>query len=177
MPSPSHSNRRVALALLSIAVGMGLLVAASVPLYRVFCQVTGLGGATGQAVSAPAQKADRMVTIRFNADTDKNLPWNFRPLQDEVKVKVGEQALAFFEATNTSDQPVIGTATYNVTPLKVGLYFTKVDCFCFTEQTLQPHQTVQMPVSFFVDPEIIKDADMADVKTITLSYTFFQAKK
>ncbi|MCC7259684.1 MAG: cytochrome c oxidase assembly protein [Alphaproteobacteria bacterium] len=177
MPSPSRNHGRLALALLSIVVGMGLLVAASVPLYRIFCQVTGLGGTTGEASDAPAQVVDREVTVRFNADTDKNLSWKFRPIQSEIKVRVGERSLAFFEATNNSDQPVTGTATYNVTPLKVGLYFTKVDCFCFTEQTLQPHQTVQMPVSFFVDPEIIKDADMDDVKTITLSYTFFQAKK
>ncbi len=148
---------------------------ASEPLYKAFCQVTGYGGTTKVAASGNGSKtiSDRLVTVRFDANVNRSLPWRFRPVQREVKVRFGQQALAFFEATNVSDKPLVGTATFNVAPFKAGGYFNKIDCFCFTEQVLAPGQTVQMPVTFYVDPEMITDRNTSDVKTITLSYTFF----
>ena len=166
----------MALSLLAIVVGMLGLAYASVPLYRIFCKVTGIGGTTQTAVVAPEQVLDREIVVRFNADVDPKLPWYFKPQQKEVRVKIGENALAFFEAMNMSDNPVLGTATYNVTPLKAGGYFNKIQCFCFDEQKLDPGQTADMPVSFFIDPEILNDPNMNDVNTITLSYTFFKVK-
>jgi cytochrome c oxidase assembly protein subunit 11 len=166
-------NRRTALYASSIIVGMLGLTAASVPLYDLFCRVTGFGGTTQVADAAPEQATDVTVRVRFNADRQPDLPWRFQPLQRAMEVKVGESHLAFYEAENRADHAVVGQAIYNVTPHKVGGYFAKVHCFCFEEQTLEAGERVEMPVSFFVDPAMLDDAGTADVREITLSYTFF----
>jgi cytochrome c oxidase assembly protein subunit 11 len=168
-------NRTTALVAACAVAGMVGAAYASVPLYRLFCQVTGYGGTPQIAEQAPESAGERMITVRFNADTARDLPWRFRPEQREVTLKVGEQALAFYSASNPSDRRITGTATFNVTPLKAGPYFNKIECFCFTEQVLEPGGSVDMPVSFFVDPDISKDPTLDDVRTITLSYTFFEA--
>lgn len=167
-------NRRTAVVLASIVAGMVGLSFASVPLYRLFCQVTGYGGTTQVADAAPAATVERMMEIRFNADVDPALPWRFQPAERAIQVHVGEERLAFYRAENLSDQPVTGTATFNVTPLKAGQYFSKIACFCFTEQRLEAGATVDMPVTFFVDPAILDDPNLDDVHSITLSYTFFR---
>jgi len=156
-----------------IACAMVGVAFAGVPLYRIFCQVTGYGGTTQTAEAAPAEIGERVITIRFNSDVARDMPWRFKPAQREVIVRVGETAIAFYEASNPTDRPILGTSTFNVTPQKAGAYFTKVDCFCFEEQVLQAGESVEMPVTFFVDPEISEDATLDDVNTITLSYTFF----
>ena len=163
-----------ALALFAVVAGMAGASFAAVPLYRMFCQVTGFAGTTQTAVAAPVETLDRVMTVRFNADIGKRLPWRFRPDQGPVDVRVGEQGLAFFTAANTSDETVTGHAVFNVTPLKAGRYFTKIQCFCFDQQVLAPGETARMPVTFFVDPEIANDPSLDDVSTITLSYTFFR---
>jgi len=175
MASRTSRNRTVALLALGIVAGMVGLSYASVPLYRLFCQVTGFGGVTQRAESAPEVVADRTITVRFNADVNSRLPWRFVPEQREMTLTVCETGLAFYRATNLSDETVTGTATFNVTPFKAGPYFNKIECFCFTEQVLEPGQSIDMPVSFFVDPSVVDDPDLADVHTITLSYTFFRA--
>jgi cytochrome c oxidase assembly protein subunit 11 len=169
----NKANRRIAVALVSIVVAMVGAAYAAVPLYQLFCQVTGYGGTTQVAETAPLAVGDRVFTIRFNADVDPKLPWAFQPEQREMTVKVGESGLALFHAENLSDRATAGTATFNVTPLKAGQYFNKVQCFCFTEQRLAPGASIGMPVSFFVDPAIVEDPNLQEVKTITLSYTFF----
>jgi cytochrome c oxidase assembly protein subunit 11 len=168
-------NGTLAMLLVGIVAGAVGLAFASVPLYRLFCQVTGYGGTTQVAAAAPAEVGARKITVRFNADTHRDLPWRFVPAQREVTIAVGETALAYYRATNLAGVPVTGTATFNVTPQKAGIYFDKLACFCFEEQTLAPGATVEMPVSFFVDPAIVDDPNLADVSTITLSYTFFRA--
>lgn len=152
---------------------MLMLAYASVPLYRLFCQVTGYGGTTREALHAPGTTYDRVIKVRFNADHDPALPWLFRPLQTEIPVRVGEEKMAFYESNNMENYDVTGRAVYNVTPHKAGPYFMKIACFCFEEQTLSARQRVDMPVSFFIDPSILDDPEMKDVHTITLSYTFF----
>ena len=162
-------------ALLFGVIFMATLTAASAPLYRLFCQVTGYGGTPTEAVEAPgASGLEEMMTVRFNADTARGMAWDFTPMQRSVEVSLGEQTTVFYEAANNTDQPIAGISTFNVTPLKVGIYFAKIECFCFTEQVLQPGQRVAMPVTFFVDPEIHADPLTSDVRTITLSYTFFE---
>lgn len=173
--SISRRNTRTGVVLAGLAVGMVGLAFASVPLYRLFCQVTGYGGTTQVAAQAPAETIDRTITIRFNADVDPRLPWSFQPNQREIQARVGESKLAFYTARNLSDAPVNGTAVFNVTPLKAGLYFDKVQCFCFDEQRIEAGEEVEMAVSFFVDPAIMDDRNLDEVKTITLSYTFFRA--
>ncbi len=167
-------NLRVAVLLGGLVCGMIGLAFASVPLYRLFCQVTGFGGTTQVAESLPSEVADRIIKVRFNSDISPALPWAFQPEQREVAVRVGEQGLVFYRARNLSSEPATGTATFNVTPLKAGQYFNKVQCFCFEEQRLMPGQEMQMGVSFFVDPAIMEDRSLDDLKTITLSYTFFR---
>ena len=171
----ARRHRRLAFGLVLAVAAMIGLTYASVPFYRVFCQLTGFGGYTQRADRAPAAAVDRVVTVRFNADVNNGLPWLFQPAQREVRVHVGDTAIAYFRAQNLASRRVTGQATFNVTPDKVGLYFTKIQCFCFNEQTLEPGQSVEMPVTFFVDPALAKDAKMDDVRTITLSYTFFRA--
>lgn len=169
-------NARLSLWLCCLVAGMTGLAFASVPLYRLFCQVTGFGGTPMVSAAAPAKVIDRVVTVRFNADTDPHLPWRFRPEQTSVKVHAGARHLVFYRAENQSDRPVAGTATFNVTPEKAGKYFHKTYCFCFEEQWLGAGQHAYLPVSFYVDPAIADDKNMADVHTITLSYTFFRMK-
>jgi cytochrome c oxidase assembly protein subunit 11 len=159
--------------LAGVIVGMLGLTAAAVPLYRLFCQVTGYGGTTQRAEAAPSEQLEQTITVRFNADVDPDLPWSFAPEQRQIEVRIGEQSLAYFRARNRSDRPIVGQATYNVTPFKAGFYFGKIACFCFDHQVLQPGEEVDMPVSFYVDPEILSDPNTQDVHTITLSYTFF----
>jgi len=172
----AYRNRRLALISFIGAAGMVGASYAAVPLYEIFCQVTGYAGTTQTAEVAPDKILDRKMTIRFNADVDRKLPWKFAAVQDRVEVRVGENALAFYRARNTSDRAVVGTATFNVTPLKAGQYFNKIECFCFTEQRLEAGGEVDMPVSFFVDPAIADDPNLNDVTEITLSYTFFQTE-
>lgn len=167
-------NRVVAAAAALVVVGMVGMSYAAVPLYRLFCQVTGYGGTTQVAEQASTEVGERVVRVRFDAGIAGTMPWRFRPAQREIEVRVGEEHLAFYEAVNPTARPVAGNATYNVTPLKAGQYFNKIACFCFTEQVLAPGQRVDMPVSFFVDPAISEDPNMDDVTTITLSYTFFE---
>ena len=145
---------------------------ASVPLYRMFCQVTGLNGTTQRADYAPGA-VNALVRVDFDANTSPKLPWRFRPEKPSDAVAVGARDMAFFTAENTSDKPVTGTATFNVTPAQAGKYFTKIQCFCFTEQTLKPGERMRMPVIFYVDPKMLDDPDARDVETITLSYTFY----
>jgi cytochrome c oxidase assembly protein subunit 11 len=168
-------NRRTLFAVSGIVVGMLGLAYASVPLYRLFCQVTGFGGTTQVASVESEAVLDRTITVRFNASRDPSLPWSFQPEQRSVEVRIGETGLAYYRADNRSPLPVVGVATYNVTPLKAGIYFNKLACFCFENQVLQPGEGIDMPVSFFVDPAIADDPSMDDVTTITLSYTFFRA--
>ena len=156
--------------------GMLGLSFASVPLYDLFCRVTGFGGTTQTADALPDQIIDRDVEIRFNADTGRGMAWNFEPEMDKVTIKVGGRGLTNFIASNPTSKPIAGTAIYNVTPLKVGKYFNKIQCFCFDEQILNPGERVDMPVIFFLDPEFHSDPDMDDVKVITLSYTFFRTE-
>lgn len=168
-----QKNRRTALLASGIIVAMAGLTAASVPLYDLFCRVTGFGGTTQVAEAAPEAALDHTIRVSFNADRQPDLPWRFQPMQRRLEVKVGESQLAFYEAENRSDRPIVGRAVYNVTPHKVGGYFAKVHCFCFEEQLLLPGERVEMPVSFFVDPAILDDPGTRDVREITLSYTFF----
>lgn len=169
------ARRRVATALVlgGVVFGMAGLAFAAVPLYRLFCQVTGFGGTVQVAEAAPAEIGERIVTVRFNADTARDLPWRFMPERREMTVRVGEVNMAFYSAENLSDRALVGSSTFNVTPVKAGSYFNKIECFCFEEQTLVPGERVAFPVSFFVDPAIAEDRRLDDVNTITLSYTFF----
>ena len=156
---------------------MFTLTSYSVPLYELFCKVTGYGGTTQVAVSNPDMVLNRKVTVRFNADINTDLPWSFRPVQNKVNVRVGEPVLAYYQAKSLVNYDVVGTATFNVVPNKAGKYFNKVECFCFTEQILKAGQTVDFPVQFHIDPAIDDDTGLDDVKSITLSYTFFRSVK
>jgi len=177
MPAPSDRAKRwTALAAATLVVGMVGLSFAAVPLYDLFCRVTGYGGTTQEAAAPSERIVDRTLTIRFDASVNGDLPWAFGPVKRAVSLRAGENGLAFYQARNRADVPVTGTATFNVTPQKAGIYFTKVDCFCFTEQRLGPGETAELPVAFYVDPEIADDPEMDDVNTITLSYTFFRAR-
>jgi cytochrome c oxidase assembly protein subunit 11 len=171
-------NRRNAttVALLAAVVcGMVGLSFASVPLYRMFCQATGFGGTTQRAAAVPGRVADTFVTVRFDATTAPELGWDFRPLESTVRVHPGEQREVFFRAVNRTAETVTGTATFNVTPTKTGIYFDKLQCFCFNEQQLKPGESRDMGVVFFVDPDLLTDPSTSDVRTITLSYTMFRA--
>ncbi|MBA3896835.1 MAG: cytochrome c oxidase assembly protein [Sphingomonadaceae bacterium] len=156
-----------------IACTMTGVAFASVPLYRLFCQATGLNGTTQRGKEAPGAVDGKTLTIRFDANHAPSLPWAFKPEQPTEAVTIGAREMAFFTATNNSSHPVTGTATYNVTPVQAGAYFTKIQCFCFTQQTLAPGETARMPVIFYVDPKILNDPDARDIAEITLSYTFY----
>lgn len=149
---------------------------AAVPFYNWFCRATGFGGTTQVAASAPAQVIDRTVTVRFDSNIQGGLPWKFVPEQDSVTVKIGEVATVYYSVTNQSARTTTGQASYNVTPLTVGSYFTKINCFCFTEQTMAPHEKRDMAVVFYVDPSMAQDAEQNGTNTITLSYTFYPMK-
>ncbi|URW74979.1 cytochrome c oxidase assembly protein [Sphingomonas donggukensis] len=152
--------------------GMTGLGFASAPLYRMFCEATGLDGTTNRGVAAPGGVGSK-VTVAFDTNVGKGLDWKFVPEREQETIDIGARDMAFFTATNRSAKPVTGTATFNVTPAQAGKYFTKIECFCFTEQTLKPGETVRMPVIFFVDPNIVDDPDARGIDTITLSYTFY----
>jgi cytochrome c oxidase assembly protein subunit 11 len=175
--------------MLLVACAMLGLGFAAVPLYRLFCQVTGYAGTTQRATDAQAvdaaQLAQRLkgsaggptISIRFDSQVERGMPWTFKPLQTTHTIAIGERDMALFLAENNSDHPITGAATFNVVPEQTGAYFNKIQCFCFTQQTLQPHQAVRMPVIYYVDPKILQDPDAKDVQQITLSYTFHQVKK
>ncbi|MBY6136524.1 cytochrome c oxidase assembly protein [Nocardioides marinus] len=160
--------------LVGVVVVMGGLSWASVPFYDWFCRVTGFGGVTQVATTGSDTVLDQTIKVRFDGSKQRGMPWEFKPVQREMEIKLGETGLAFYEAYNPTDRPVAGQASYNVTPYQAGYFFEKIDCFCFTEQVLQPGERVQMPVTFYVDPEIIDDRDAKYVHTITLSYTFHE---
>jgi cytochrome c oxidase assembly protein subunit 11 len=170
-----HPRLKTAAQLVGVSALMGALSFAAVPFYDWFCRVTGFGGTTSVAAEAPDLVLDRTISVRFDASLERDMPWEFRPLQREMTVRIGETGLAFYEAYNPTDQPVAGIASYNVAPFSAGGYFTKIACFCFEMQVLQPGERVEMPVSFFIDPAIVEDGDARFVQQITLSYTFHTA--
>jgi cytochrome c oxidase assembly protein subunit 11 len=169
-------NARLAWSLAAAVGGMLALAYAASPLYDMFCRATGFGGTPQVAQEGERPVLSRTVNVRFDSNVDANLPWRFSPLEREVKVKLGEERLVHYRVTNVSQRPIVGTSTYNVTPETAGAWFNKLQCFCFTEQLLLPGQSMDMPVVFFVDPEMDKDRRYDNVRTITLSYTFFEAK-
>jgi cytochrome c oxidase assembly protein subunit 11 len=171
------NNRKVVLGCLAALGVMGSVTAASPTLYKIFCQVTGYGGTTQRAAAPSDVILDKIVTVRFDAHVSPGLKWKFEPVQPTMDVKIGENSLAFFRATNTSDKPLTGTAAFNVSPDVVGSYFNKIECFCFKEQTLQPGQSVEMPVSFFLDPKMVEDRDTAGLQNVTLSYVFYPSDR
>jgi cytochrome c oxidase assembly protein subunit 11 len=169
-------NARLAWTLAAAVGGMLALAYAASPLYDMFCRATGFGGTPQVAQEGERPVLSRTVNVRFDSNLDANLPWRFTPLEREVKVKLGEERLVHYRVTNLSQRPIVGTSAYNVTPETAGAWFNKLQCFCFTEQLLLPGQSMDMPVVFFVDPEMDKDRRYDNVRTITLSYTFFEAK-
>jgi cytochrome c oxidase assembly protein subunit 11 len=174
------NRRRDRLVAFSLAAGVAFMVGlsfAAVPLYRMFCSATGFAGTPQRAAQAPGAIAPETVTVRFDANVVPGLPWSFQPDTPEITLHIGENKLAFFRAKNLSERAVTGSAVFNVSPDVMGQYFTKIQCFCFTEQTLAPGETVEMPVSFFIDPEILKDRDAKSVRDMTLSYTFHKVQK
>ncbi len=170
----SDKGRTAAMAtgVVAFMAGMGW---AAVPLYDLFCRVTGYGGTT-QVGAGSDRVLDQTIRVRFDASVVRDFPWEFRPVERTMEIRLGETGIAFYEAYNPTDRPVAGTASYNVTPYAAGLYFTKIDCFCFQHQVLQPGERVQMPVTFYVDPDILDDRDARGTHTITLSYTFHAAE-
>ncbi|MDP7143310.1 MAG: cytochrome c oxidase assembly protein [Alphaproteobacteria bacterium] len=179
MTSPDELKRKNLKVLVTVLSAVFIMVGvsfASVPLYNLFCRVTGFGGTTQVAQDLPDHVLDRTVTVKLNSDTASNLPWQFEPDMREIDLQIGQKGFVSFHAENKTDVPITGTALYNVVPTKAGKYFHKVQCFCFGEQLLEPKQRVAMPVMFYVSPDIADDPNMDDVKTITLSYTFFKAE-
>jgi cytochrome c oxidase assembly protein subunit 11 len=168
-------NAIVASGVAAVIVGMVGMSFAAIPLYRLFCAATGYGGTPSIGLAAAPGSSGQSIRVRFNADTNPGLPWSFAPDQREVSLNLGDEQVAFYHATNQSPRSVTGMALYNVTPEKVGKYFHKTACFCFNQQTLSANQSMEFPVSFWVDPAIRTDPNTADVKVITLSYTFFRS--
>lgn len=169
-----RANTRLAARLVLVILAMGAAAWAAVPFYSWFCRTTGYGGTTNVAEAGPDEVLDQTIEVRFDANVAKGMPWKFRPAQTSMTLRIGETGLAFFEAENTSDRTVAGTAAYNVAPDTAGYYFDKIQCFCFTEQVLAPGEKVEMPVSFYVDPAMVTSPDTARIRSITLSYTFFE---
>lgn len=167
-------KNKTAVQALSLVVFMGALAWASVPFYDWFCRVTGFGGITNTANAGSDVILDQTITIRFDASKERDMPWEFKPMVREIEMRIGETGLIFYEAYNPTDKPVAGQASYNVAPYQAGYFFNKIDCFCFEEQVLQPGERVEMPVTFYVDPEIVTDRDAKYTKEITLSYTFYE---
>ena len=157
---------------IAVVVFMGALGWAAVPLYDLFCRVTGYGGTTRTAETTSDVIMDQEITVRFDASVARDFPWQFRPVERTMTLRIGEMGLAFYEAYNPTDEPIAGTASYNVTPYAAGVHFIKIACFCFTQQVLQPGERVQMPVSFYVDPSLVDDPEARDIPVITLSYNF-----
>lgn len=170
------SSQKTVFSLVGVVVFMGAMAWAAVPFYDWFCRTTGFGGATIVADEGADVILDQTVKVRFDANKEPGMPWEFKPMAREVELRIGETGLAFYEAYNPTDKPIAGTASYNVTPFAAGGYFIKIECFCFTEQVLQPGERVEMPVTFYVDPEIVDDPDANFVKQITLSYTFYETE-
>jgi cytochrome c oxidase assembly protein subunit 11 len=180
VPGATRSQRRrrngaTVVLLVSVVAGMAGLSAASVPLYRLFCSATGFGGATQRAETASTRIVTSLIAVRFEAQIAPGLNWEFHPLKDEISVHPGAQNQVFFRAVNRTTAPVTARAIYNVTPTKAGIYFDKLQCFCFSNQTLAPGESVDMGVVFFVDPDILSDPSTSEVRSITLSYTMFRA--
>lgn len=170
------STKRTVIRCVSLVTFMGALSFAAVPLYDWFCRVTGYGGATSVADGeGPSEVLDKTITVRFDSNVERGFPWDFKPETREVELRIGETGLVFYRATNPTDRPVAGTASFNVAPYSAGGYFTKIACFCFELQVLQPGESVMMPVTFYVDPEIVDDIEAKYVHTITLSYTFHES--
>ena len=172
---PRDKRALVGLVLAGVVAGMVGLSFAAVPLYRMFCQVTGFGGTPQVAEAAPSTVLNRTIKVRFDTNVDKDLPWEFKSEQRAVDVRIGESALVFFKAHNPTDKPVSGTAGFNVAPEIAGRYFAKIECFCFQQQTLAAGQSIDMPVTFFVDPKIVEDESAKNIEEITLSYTFYRS--
>ncbi|MCA1286158.1 cytochrome c oxidase assembly protein [Salipiger bermudensis] len=170
----ADNKNKTLLQLVGVVVFMGAMAWASVPFYNWFCRVTGFGGTTNVASATTGTVLDREIKIRFDGSKARDFPWEFKPAQTEMTMKIGEDGLAFYEAYNPTDKPIAGQASYNVYPYEAGGYFNKIECFCFTEQVLMPGERVQMPVNFFVDPEIVDDPDAKHINHITLSYTFYE---
>ncbi len=168
------AKKKTAAQMVGVVIFMGALAWASVPFYDWFCRVTGFGGITQVADSGSEIVLSETVKVRFDASLERDMPWEFKPSQREIEIQIGATGLAFYEAYNPTDKPVAGSASYNVTPYEAGGFFSKIDCFCFEEQVLMPGERVQMPVTFFVDPEIVEDRDAKYTKVITLSYTFYE---
>ncbi|MGC1259549.1 MAG: cytochrome c oxidase assembly protein [Jannaschia helgolandensis] len=166
------ANGRVVALTVSTVIGMGAMGWAAVPLYDLFCRVTGFGGTTSRGVASSGEVLDKTVLVRFDASRARDMPWEFKPVQRSMEVQIGETYLAFYEATNPTDEPVAGTASFNVAPYTAGPHFVKIACFCFEEQVLDPGETVTMPVTFYVDPAIVDDPEANGIPEITLSYTF-----
>ena len=166
------SKLNTAKKLVGVVVIMGALSWASVPLYDLFCRVTGYGGTTNASAGNTEGVLDQMIKVRFDASTARDMPWEFKPEQRQMELKIGQDGMAFYEAYNPTDKPIRGTASYNVAPYAAGAYFSKIHCFCFDEQILQPGERMSMPVNFYVDPDIVNDREGKYVHTITLSYTF-----
>ncbi|XP_074647051.1 cytochrome c oxidase assembly protein ctaG-like [Tubulanus polymorphus] len=180
---PQHHKRNKSVLIYISAVGIFMvgMSYAGVPLYRIFCQSTGLGGQAvvghdTEKVEGMSSNKERIIRVQFNADTASSMKWNFKPQQTEVRVHPGETSLAFYTAKNPTDKPVVGVSTYNVIPFEAGQYFNKIQCFCFEEQRLNPHEQVDMPVFFYIDPEFAEDPKLEYIDRIILSYTFFEAK-
>jgi cytochrome c oxidase assembly protein subunit 11 len=172
----ARANRRIVIACVAVLVAMTGAAFAAVPLYRAFCQATGFGGYVPRASRAPTQVLDQQVTVSFDTNV-RGLPWTFKPLQRSQTIKVGATGLAFFTVTNTSGDPLTGRAAYNVAPAFAGAYVRKLQCFCFTDQTIPPHTTVKFPVLYFIDPAFASDSDTKGYSNLVLSYTFFPAPK
>ncbi|MRX49172.1 cytochrome c oxidase assembly protein [Paracoccus sp. S-4012] len=171
-----RSNSRTLAMLVGVIVFMGAAAWAAVPFYDWFCRVTGYAGTTMVADGESDVILDELITVRFDANVDRDMGWTFRPVEREMKIRIGETGLAFYEAVNTTDETIIGTASYNVAPPTAGYFFEKIECFCFTEQTLAPGERVEMPLSFFVSPDLVEDRDAGRVRSITLSYTFHRTE-
>lgn len=169
-----HGPRKTVAQTVGLVLVMGGLAWASVPFYDWFCRVTGFGGVTGVSDVAPEDVLDQTITVRFDGSLNNHMAWEFKPVVREMDVQIGETGLAFYEAYNPTDRPIAGSASYNVTPYQAGSFFNKIQCFCFEEQVLAPGERVQMPVTFYVDPEIVDDRDGKFIHTITLSYTFYE---
>ncbi|TDK48056.1 cytochrome c oxidase assembly protein [Antarcticimicrobium luteum] len=170
----ASNQKKTVIQLVAVVITMGALAWAAVPAYNWFCKVTGFGGATNVAETGSDTILEQTVKIRFDGSKERGMPWDFKPMQQEIELRIGETGLAFYEAYNPTDRPIAGQASYNVAPYSAGGYFTKIACFCFTEQILQPGERVEMPVTFYVDPEIVDDPEAKYVHTITLSYTFYE---
>ena len=169
-----EANKKIAMSMVGVVLLMGSLAWASVPLYDWFCRTTGFGGIPNSSESASEIVLDKTIKVRFDASIDRGLEWEFKPVEREIELKIGDTGIAFYEAYNPTNRRIAGTASYNVAPFDAGVYFTKIACFCFEQQILEPGERVQMPVTFFVDPQIIEDRDAKFTNVITLSYTFYE---